>query len=93
VRLEDHFVASMSLDGLAAAALNEGAKEKAALLAGAAEALREAAGDPLDDLEQTLRDRYVATLRSSLDAATLEREWARGRAMTLLEAAEAALVG
>jgi predicted ATPase len=93
VGLEDHFVAAMSLDGLAAAALNEGLGERAALLAGAAEALREAAGDPLDDFEQTLRERYVAALRSMLDPATLEREWARGREMTLREAAEVALGG
>jgi tetratricopeptide (TPR) repeat protein len=93
VGLEDHFVAAMSLDGLAAVALNEGVGERAALLAGAAEAHLEASGDPLDELEQSLRDRYVAKLRSTLDPATLEREWARGRAMTLQEAAAAALAG
>ncbi|HWS88108.1 MAG TPA: tetratricopeptide repeat protein, partial [Pyrinomonadaceae bacterium] len=91
LELEDHFITAMSLDGLAAVALHEGAGEKAALLAGAAEALREVAGDPLDKLEQSLRDRYVAKLRATLDPATLEREWARGREMTLREAAAAAL--
>lgn len=91
VGLEDHFVASMSLDGLAAVALNEGVGERAALLAGAAEALREESGDPLDDFEQSLRDRYVAALRSTHDPVTVEREWARGRALTLREAAEVAL--
>jgi len=91
LELEDLFVVGMSLDGLAAVALNDGFGEKAALLAGAAEALLEAAGDPLDALEQSLRDRYVAKLRATLDPAALEREWARGRALTLREAAAAAL--
>lgn len=89
--LEDNWLTAMALDGLAAVALRGGGGEKAALLAGAAEAFCEAAGDPLEAWEQSLRDRYVAALRSTLDAATLEREWARGRAMTLPEAVAAAL--
>jgi tetratricopeptide (TPR) repeat protein len=89
--LEDHWLAAMALDGLAAVALEEGFGERAALFAGAAGALCEAAGDPLESWEQSLRDRYVAALRSALDAATLEREWARGSAMTLREVAAAAL--
>ena len=48
------------------------------------------AGSPLEEWEQSLRDRYVAKLRSTLDASTLERQWACGRAMTLREAAAAA---
>ncbi|HEV2860948.1 MAG TPA: protein kinase [Pyrinomonadaceae bacterium] len=89
--LDDSSSTAIALDGLAAVALDSGEAEKAALLAGAAEALCEAAGDPLEAWEQSLRDRYVAALRATLDPATLEREWARGRAMTLHEAAAAAL--
>ncbi|HYN85391.1 MAG TPA: tetratricopeptide repeat protein [Pyrinomonadaceae bacterium] len=89
--LGDHWLGAMALDGVAAVALEAGEAEKAALLAGAAEALCEAAGDPLESWEQSLRDRYVAKLRAALDAATLEREWARGRTLTLREAAAAAL--
>jgi predicted ATPase/serine/threonine protein kinase len=89
--LEDSSSTAIALDGLAAVALHAGDAGKASLLAGAAEALYQAQGDPLDPWEQSLRDRYVAALRSTLDAATLEREWARGRAMTLREAAAAAL--
>jgi hypothetical protein len=89
--LEDYLLTAMALDGLAAVALAEGVGEKAALLAGAAEALCEAAGDPLQTWEQSLRDRYVAALGSTLDPAALEREWARGRGLTLREAAAAAL--
>jgi non-specific serine/threonine protein kinase len=80
-----------ALDGLGAVALEAGEREQAARLAGAAEALYETAGVPVEPPEQALRDRYVAALRASLDAATLEREWASGRAMTLAEAAKAAL--
>jgi non-specific serine/threonine protein kinase len=89
--LENRMWAAVALDGLAAVALDTGDAEKAALLAGAAEALCEASGSPLEEWEQSLRDRYVAKLRSTLDGRTLERGWARGRAMTLREAAEAAL--
>jgi predicted ATPase/serine/threonine protein kinase len=80
-----------ALDGLAAVALEAGEHERAALLAGAAEALYETAGVPVEPAEQALRERYAAALRASSDAATLEREWARGRAMTLEEAARTAL--
>jgi hypothetical protein len=48
---------------------------------------------PLAEQEQALRDRYVAALRASLDAGALEREWARGRAMTLAETVRTALGG
>ena len=91
VELEDHWLAAVALDGLAAVALEKGVGEKAALLSGAAEALCEAAGDPLQAWEQSLRDRNVSALRSTLDAESLEREWARGREMTLREAAGVAL--
>ncbi|HWS56076.1 MAG TPA: protein kinase [Pyrinomonadaceae bacterium] len=89
--LENSLWAAVALNGLAAVALHAGDGGRAALLAGAAEALCEAAGTPLEEWEKSLRDRYVAALRSSLDPATLEREWARGRALTLREAAAAAL--
>ena len=83
--------AAVALYGLSAVELHAGDREKAARLAGAAEALCEEAGTPLEKWEQSLRDRHTAALRSALDAATLEREWARGRALTLREAAAAAL--
>ena len=89
--LENSLWTSIALDGLAAVALDAGEGEKAAMLAGAAEALSEEAGSPLEAWEQSLRDRYTSALRSALDATTLKREWLRGRAMTLREAAVAAL--
>ena len=91
--LENMLWASVALDGLAAVALHTGDAEKSALLAGAAEALCEAGRSPLEQWEQSLRDRYVAELRSRLDPETLAQQWTRGRAMTLTEAAAAALGG
>jgi non-specific serine/threonine protein kinase len=89
--LENMQWTAIALDGLAAVALQEGDAEKAAVLAGAAEAIYEAPDYPLEEWEQSLRDRYVSELRSTLDAETLERQWARGRAMTLREAVASAL--
>lgn len=89
--LENRQWTAIALDGLGAVALHAGDAEKAAVLAGAAEALYEAPDNPLEEWEQSLRDRYVAELRSALDARTLERKWSRGRAMTLREAAALAL--
>jgi hypothetical protein len=71
--------------------MHEGDAEKAALLAGAAEGLSVARGFRLEAWEQSLRDRYVARLREILDPETLDRQWNRGRAMTLPEACAAAL--
>jgi non-specific serine/threonine protein kinase len=89
--LENLLWASVAIDGLAAVTLHNGEIEKAAVLAGAAEALCEVGGSPLETWEQSLRDRYVAELRSRLDPETLEREWARGQSMSLKDAAAAAL--
>jgi non-specific serine/threonine protein kinase len=89
--LKNSLWTSIALDGLAAVALDAGEGEKAAALAGAAEALSEEAGSPLEAWEQSLRARYTSALRSALDVTTLKREWMRGRAMTLREAAVAAL--
>jgi predicted ATPase/serine/threonine protein kinase len=80
-----------AVDGLGAVALEQGDLDRAARLAGVAEVLYESAELPREPYEQALRDRYVAALRASLDDAALEREWTRGRAMTLDEAVQAAL--
>lgn len=45
-------------------ALDAGNEKKAAVLAGAAEELSEAACTPMEECEQSRRDRYVAALRS-----------------------------
>jgi non-specific serine/threonine protein kinase len=79
------------LDGLGAVAAGQGARARAARLGGAAEALREEVGAPLQPLELRLHERWVRRLREALDPATLEREWGRGRAMGLEEAVREAL--
>ena len=89
--LENLLWTSVAINGLAAAALHEGDFVKAATLAGAAEALCEVGGSPLEKWEQSLRDRYVTELRSRPDRETLEREWSRGHSMSLKEAVTAAL--
>jgi non-specific serine/threonine protein kinase len=89
--LENSLWAAVALNGLTAVALIAGDGRRAALLAGAAEALCEEAGTPLEAWEQSRRDRNAAALRSALDATTLHLEWTRGHAMTLQEAAAAAL--
>jgi non-specific serine/threonine protein kinase len=82
---------SYSLDGLGAVAAGRGAWERAARLGGAAEALREEIGAVLEPLEQRTHDGWVGRLREALDPATLDREWACGRAMDLAEAVREAL--
>ena len=89
--LQNSLWAAVALNGLTAVALSAGDGRRAALLAGAAEALCEEAGTPLEAWEQSRRDRNAAALRSALDATTLHLEWTRGHAMTLQEAAAAAL--
>ena len=66
---ENSLWAAVALNGLTAVALSAGDGRRAALLAGAAEALCEEAGTPLEAWEQSLRDRNAAALRSALDAA------------------------
>lgn len=89
--LGNNLWSAIALNGIAAVTLEAGDSEKAAVLAGAAEALCEEADTPLEQWEQSLSDHYTSAVRSALDPTILEREWMRGRAMTLREAAAAAL--
>jgi predicted ATPase/uncharacterized membrane protein len=87
------FLCAVALAGLTAVALAGGQLQRAARLAGAVEALLEAIGVRLDPTEQQLHDSHVGKLREVLEPDMLEREWARGRAMPLEEAAKLALEG
>ena len=81
---------STSLTGLAVVALRLGQAERAGVLFGAAEALREALAVPPPPF---IRDRYdhtVAEVREKLGDA-FPAVWQRGRAMTLDQAVEYAL--
>jgi non-specific serine/threonine protein kinase len=80
-----------ALDGLAAVALERRETTLAARLGGAAEALHETVGTPLEPFEQRLRDRYVSKLRATVEPGVLDREWALGRATPFEEAAQLAL--
>jgi predicted ATPase/class 3 adenylate cyclase len=84
--LGDKMVAWAYLDGLACVAGTEGGAERAARLFGAAEALREAVGWPLNPEEEALREPFLDAARSKLDEASWEEAWAGGRAMSFDEA-------
>jgi DNA-binding CsgD family transcriptional regulator len=71
------------LEGLAQLAAAQKIWERAALLCGAAEALRAAIGAPLPPVDCAAHGRLVATLRAHLDAQTLSNAWARGRTLPL----------
>lgn len=92
-QLGNRLWAAIALNGLAAVAVDAGFEQQAALLLGAAEALCEASGTPLEAWEQSLRDRCVTRLKGGLEDTMIAREWARGRELTLAEAAAAALNG
>jgi hypothetical protein len=68
-----------------------GAWERAAQLAGAAEALRETIGYELEPTDRAFRDRYLTEVRAALGETALEATMAEGRAMTLEEAVRLAL--
>jgi hypothetical protein len=65
--------------------------ERAARLLGFAEALREAVGSPRHPFGQPQYDHALAELRDALGDGGLRREWEAGRALSLEEAAAAAL--
>ena len=74
------------LESFSFMALARGDSQRAARLLGAAESLREAASTVMLGPEQVEYDRHFEQLRSTLDPAHLEREWAAGRSMSMEEA-------
>jgi predicted ATPase/DNA-binding CsgD family transcriptional regulator len=80
-----------NLELLAAAVSIQGDHRRAAILFGAAEALREAVGTFVLPLYHAEYDRGVAATRTGLDEATLSAAWSKGRAMTPDEAIESVL--
>jgi len=81
------------LESLAFTALATGGGDRAARLFGAAEALREASGDPMTAPERVEYEAEVARLRGLLDPETLAGAWAAGRAMTAAAAVDLAVTG
>lgn len=81
------------LESLAFTAVLRGGGPRAARLFGAAEALREASGDPMTVDERVEYDAFVDRLRGLLDAADLGEAWAEGRSLTAVDAVALAVSG
>ena len=80
------------LEGLAQAAAATGHYGHAARLFGAAEAQREIVGKRPGPADHASHDQWVAPARTALGGATFTAAWAEGRAMTVEQAIEYALV-
>jgi hypothetical protein len=74
------------LESMAFTAIARGGGPRAAGLLGAAEALREASGDPMTVDERGEYDAEVDRLRQLLDPSALDRAWAAGRSMSAADA-------
>jgi len=83
------FLGVYCLPALATAHHVDGRAEKAVLLLGAADALREAIGAPVSPWLADGHDSTVAATRAALDAERFAAAWSRGRGMTPEEALEA----
>ncbi len=99
--LGDKPAIAYSLEGLAALAAAQGEVvpppqcdqhlRRAARLCGAAEALREAIGVPLEPVDRATYDRTVMGIRARLDETAFAASWSEGRVMTLEQAINYAL--
>ena len=69
----------------------QGGSERSARMLGAAEALRQAIGEPLAPLYRDEFDRGVAAVGAELGEEAFEAAWAKGRAMSMEEAISYAL--
>jgi predicted ATPase len=74
------------LETMAFTAIARGRGSRAAQLLGAAEAVREASGDPMTVDERREYDADLAQLRGLIDPTALSDAWAAGRAMTTADA-------
>jgi DNA-binding CsgD family transcriptional regulator len=79
------------LEGLACDAGAKGEAERAARLFGAAQALREATGFPLEPAMRALEEPYLTRARSRLEESAWTEAWEEGRAMSMEAAIEYAL--
>ncbi len=80
-----------SLEAFAGLAAKLGAPRQATVLWGAAEALREEIGSPLEQEEQARYDQDVAAARQALGDDAFAMDWAEGRAMSMEQAIQYAL--
>jgi len=79
------------LECFAFIAISEHEPRRAAKLLGAAEALRERIGSPMQDLEQIEYDKAVVQARSSMKEPEFSTLWAEGRALSMEQAIKYAL--
>jgi non-specific serine/threonine protein kinase len=91
--LDDPHGIAWSLEGFAGLAGAGGVAERAARLWGASDSLLQAVGGSLPPAIGFIRDRYIDSVKTSLDVGLFERAYAAGRRMQAAEAiADAALV-
>ncbi|HEY8283135.1 MAG TPA: tetratricopeptide repeat protein, partial [Chloroflexota bacterium] len=72
-------------EGLAVCAAGEGQPHRAARLFGAAEAIREAIGRPIEQADRAPHDRVVPAVRAALGEDAFDAAWAAGQGMPLEE--------
>ncbi len=82
-----------SLEGIAVVATRRGLLGHAALLFGAAAALREASDAPIPPADLASNDQALHSVRSELDAEVFATAWASGRVLPLEQAVTLALEG
>jgi tetratricopeptide (TPR) repeat protein len=87
----DRWLIARSLSGLAVVAEAEQQPERAARLAGAAEAQRQVLGAQRSPVERVHFDGGVATGRSAIDKAVVATAWAEGRVLSMEQAIAYAL--
>jgi predicted ATPase/class 3 adenylate cyclase len=88
----DKFVATECIEGLALIASAQGHYERAARLFGVDEAARETFGITMPRPEAGDQEHFWATIRERPEGTALAAAWAEGRAMTLEQAIEYALM-
>lgn len=91
LRLDDRWFINHALIGVAALRAADGQKTGAARLFGAAEALRERIGMPLQPSMQHEYAGLVASVRAGLRPRRFQRAWQAGRALSVREASAIAL--
>ncbi|HEX8219872.1 MAG TPA: tetratricopeptide repeat protein [Chloroflexia bacterium] len=84
--LGDRTGAAVCLESLAGIASLQGQAQRAAMLGGAAEALREAMGSPIPAAQQAEHDARVEAARRELGEVPFAQAWRKGRALPLEEA-------
>jgi len=91
LKLGDKTNMAVCVEGMAAVAVADGRAEQAARLCGAAEALREATGAPMQPTVRWLYERTLATVRAALGAHRFAAVWVAGMALPLERAIDESL--